>query len=403
MSKAVDSYFYYIMSALIGIFLICLIADPLGLQLNVFFAKTGNFLADFFNVQIYIADWDPYHNTVNGLGEKCYLPFTYMLLEMFNGFYSYSSASLSDCYSSSIAMISCILFILVSLFLFYHSMGCLTLIPAKLKFTLLLSSVILFSIERGNIIILCAALICYFLAFKDSSTKWLRYFSLMCLCIVSIIKIYPVLFGLYLLKDKRYKDIMICICVSMILAFVPFLFFEGGFSNIGQIIENFSVYSQSYGFYSVFPRYGLSHIFAWALMGIHVDKSLSDLVLLVPQCLVYLSCVVSFLLFFYERVVWKRLALISLPVIMLPTNSGFYCGLYFIPVILFFLYHNEGRKIDYVYMLLVCVFLNPFQLPVLKGINFSQLFSNMALLLMWLLLLIEVGSKIRKQRSLAHE
>lgn len=399
-NKKINGWFYGIMSVLILLFISGLIICPLGTQLNVFFAKTNNFMADFFNVQIYIADWDPYHNTVNGMGEKCYLPFTYLFLELFNGFFNYSGASLTDCYASSTATMSCILFMIISLFLLFHSLGCLTEISSMLKFALLFSSILLFSFERGNIIILCGALICYFLAYKDSNNRWLRYFSLFCLCVVSIIKVYPALFGFYLLRDKRYKDIAICVCVSLILAFVPFLFFTGGLSNIGQMFENYKVFSQSYGLYSIFPRYGLSHIIAWGLLGLHVDRDVSDILLLIPRCLICLSCLLSFLLFFYEKETWKRLALVALPVMMLPTNSGFYCGLYFIPVITLFLSNNEGRKLDYLYMLLICLFLSPFQLTVVKKINISQLLSNVALLIVWILLLTEASSVYIKKRFL---
>lgn len=402
-SNPIDKWFYGIITILILLFVSGLLIYPLGTQLNVFFIKTDNFFADFFNVQIYIADWDPYHNTVNGLGEKCYLPFTYLFLELFNGFYNYSGASLIDCYGSSTATMSCILFMMVSLFLFYHSLSCLTEIPSKLKSVLLFSSVVLFSFERGNIIILCGALICYFLAYKNSPISRLRIFSLLCLCVVSIIKVYPAILGLYLLRDKRYKDIAICVCITIILAFVPFLFFTGGFDNIGQMFENYAVFSQTYSFYSVFPRYGLSHIIAWGLIGFHVDRGVSDIILLLPQFLLYLSCLLSFVLFFYVKMAWKRLAFVVLPIIMLPTNSGFYCGLYFIPVIVLFLYNNEGRKLDFLYMLLICLFLNPFQLLVVKGINVSQQLSNIALLAIWLLLMIEASSILMKQKESSHE
>lgn len=380
-------------------FLIGLMLDPLGAQLNVFFAKTDNFMADFFNVQIYIAGWDPYHNPINGSGEKAYLPFTYLILELFNGFFNYSSANLSDCYCSSTAMMSCILFTLISVFLLYHSMNCIQTIPSKVKFVILFSSVMLFSIERGNIIIFCAALICYFLAFKNSEDNKLRLFSLLCLCVVSVIKIYPAVLGLYLLAEKRYKDILRCIAISIFLIFTPFFFFKGQLENIPQLYENVISNTDSYSPYQLFPRFGLVHLFAWPLKGLHVDTNLSDLILIAPKLVMCLACVLSFVMFYYEKNSWKKIALVSLPLIMFPTNSAFYCGLYFIPVILFFLYHNEGRKIDYIYMLLICVFLNPFQLLVVKGISISQNLSNIALLTTWLILLYECLSCFIKQKK----
>lgn len=396
----INTWFYGIMGVLITLFLFGLIISPLGNQLNVFFIKTNNLFADFFNVQIYIADWDPYHNTVNGLGEKCYLPFTYLFLELFNGFFHYSGASLSDCYSSSSALMSCFFFIIISLFLLYNSMDCFLAVPGLLKFILLFSSILLFSIERANIIILCAAFVFYYLAYKDSKDKRLRIFALLCLCLVSVIKIYPVIFGIYLFKERRYKDIMRCIIFSLFLIFVPFLFFRGQFDNISQMMDNSSMFLKFYGPYSNFPRFGLTHVVAWGLIGFNVDRSLSDLILVIPKLMVALACIFSILLFFYERNTWKKIALLSIPLIMLPTNSGFYCGLYFLPVIVTFLYKNDGRRIDFVYMLFICLFLNPFQLSEMYGINISQFLSNIALLVMWAMLLVDCSINLINKRRI---
>ena len=52
-SKSVEKWFYGIMAVLILLFVVGLLINPLGTQLNVFFAKTDNLLADFFNVFIY--------------------------------------------------------------------------------------------------------------------------------------------------------------------------------------------------------------------------------------------------------------------------------------------------------------------------------------------------------------
>ena len=386
--QKINNYFYMIISVLIGAFLLVLILNPTGSQLNVFFAKTDNFLADFFNVQLYIADWDPYHNTINGLGEKCYLPFTYLFLELFNGFFHYSGATLSDCYASSEAMVSCLFLMGFSALMLYHSLECIGQFPTRLKFVLFFSSLLLFSVERGNLIILCVALICYFIAYRNSEVRWKKYSALTALCVVSVVKIYPAVFGVYLLNEKRFKDILFCFVLTLLLVFLPFLSFEGGFSNISQMMTNLSVFSESYSAYKVFPRFGLAPFFAWGGYLLHLDRSMSDMLLLIPKVIVYSSVIVSLVLFFYEKVQWKKLALVTLPIIFLPTNSGFYCGLYMLPVLLFFLNNNEGRIMDFIYMLLFCVLLNPVQI-VIHGMTISWMLSNLAMLFLWLLLIID--------------
>ena len=395
----IRKWFYIVMFSFITLFLFLLFLDPLGCQLNVFFEKTTNFLADFFNVQIYIADWDPYHNTLNGIGEKCYLPFTYLFLELFNGFYSYSGANLNDCYMSSEAVLSAVMLMAFSLLVFFHALCCMNSMPNKLKYIIFFSSVVLFSLERGNVIILCAALMCYFLAFKQSNNRWLRYFSLICLCIASVIKIYPAILGLYLLKEKRYKAIAGCMILSLFLSLFPFIFFCGQFDNIGQLIKNVYTNSLSYSAFRVYPRFGISPLVAWPLKALHIDDSIVDLILLIPKLLTLLLCLLSFGLFYIEKENWKRLALIIFPLMYFPTNSAFYCGMYFIPVILIFINDNQGRKLDFLYMLLICLFLSPLQLPAIKGITISHLLSNFSLLIMWSFLLIETTMNVVQQRK----
>mgnify|MGYP000973410649 FL=1 len=81
------------------IWIILLFADP-SHQLHVFFLKLDNFFADFYNTLIYIADKNPYYNELNGICNKNYLPFSYMILYPFTLLTNYSSISLEDCWNS---------------------------------------------------------------------------------------------------------------------------------------------------------------------------------------------------------------------------------------------------------------------------------------------------------------
>ncbi len=401
MNNTISIKLQSIMLVVITLFLLFLLFDPLGNQFNVFFAKTDNLFADFFNVQLYISEWDPYHNTLNGLAEKNYLPIVYCFFKLFSGFYDYSTATLTDCYASTTAMFSCMMLVVFFVLLMYHSLSKLITFNWAMKFIIFFSSILLFSIERGNVILLCAAFMFYFLALKDSVDKRIRIFALVCLCLACLMKVYPAILGIYLLKEKRYKAIVCCAIFCIAFAFIPFLLLPGKFENVPQLISNVMANSETYDAYKIYPRFGLAPLFAWSFSFFHVERAMSDILLFIPRILVFISVVISLFLFFFENVQWKKLALIILPLIMFPTNSAFYCGLYFIPVILLFLSSNEGRRIDFFYMLLICVFLNPFQIGVIRSINISQTFSNIALMSMWLLLLIEsANSYMARKKSL---
>ena len=278
-----------------------------------------------------------------------------------------------------------------SLFVFYHSLSCIRSIPNSLKFVLFFSSIILFSIERGNIIILCCAFIGYFLAYKDSENKWLRYFALICLCLASVIKIYPAVLGLFLLQNKRYSAILACLLLSLVLAFLPFVFFEGQFENVGQLLENVSVNSSSsYSPLRIFPRFGIPSLVGMGLVALHINGTIANNILLAPKIITILLCVISIALFFFEKNNWKKVAFLILPLMMFPTNSAFYCGMYFIPVILLFIGENQGRKLDFIYMILICLLLNPFQIVIPgRSISFTYVISNISATLFWILLISE--------------
>lgn len=382
-----------LMVLLIVLFLVLLVHDPLGDQLCVFYSKTNDLFADFFNLQIYIADNDVYHNLYHGLEQKNYLPLAYMILDLFNGFAPYSGMTLQDTYLSHPAIISCVLFTLGSVLLLFHALSKLVRLDATLFFILCFSSVFLFTIERGNLIILSAALAFYFLAYKDRQESGLRFFALTCLCVSVVLKGFPIVFGLYLLEKKRYLDILICVVVTLLLAFLPFLYFQHGFDNIPQFLSNVQMNNQMYddGLYQRFGLIVLNRLFFGAL---HAYETVyAEVGYMVAKGTVILLSLLSILLFFKERVTWKKIMMISIIIACLPSNNGFYCALYFLPGLLLFLRDHQGRKIDWVYMVLFCVVLNPLQIAV-HGIVISWILSNLAVLIIWVLLLSETISDL---------
>ena len=389
----IQKMFMIIMFSLIFIWIILWLIDPLGLQLNVFFLKTDNFFADFFNVMIYVSDNDIYHNTINGLGQKIYFPLTYMFMDIFSGFEDFSVLDLYNCYSKPHAMMACLIFTYLSITVYLYSLNKLVKLNSTQTLIIAFSSVFLFTIERGNPIMIAAAFSFFFLAYKDHKNFIIRRFALLCLCLAVVLKGYPVLFGLYLLYEKKYKDILICTVFTSLLVILPFLYFEHGFANIPQLISNVQEHNNAYQT-SIYPRYGMvvfTQIFK-PLFG----NEIYILSFYVAKYIMYIMAIISVLLFFKIKTEWKRLALLSLIIASIPSDNGFYCGIYIIPALILFLNNNDGRKIDYVYMLLFCVFLNPIQME-FKGYAISWMFSNLALLVMWLLLIIDSYQILQKK------
>ena len=397
LANNVRNLFVLVMSSLILCFIIGLLFDPQS-QLNVFFRKTENLFADFFNIMIWIADKDPYFNTYLSPGTKSYFPLSYLILMMFSGIENYSGLQLEDVYSSTTAIVSCMLFTLGSIFLYFHSLTRIVKCHTIELLIISLSSVFLFTIERGNLIMFTAALTFYFIAYKDSRNIWLRRFSLLALCVASVLKVYPVVLGIYLLKDKRYKDIFLCVILSLLLIFIPFLAFEHGFDNIPKFIENVAEASKGVELVAS-PRYGL-HVFS--IIGCSffrcLDTNLFLILLYISKIVIWAMAGLSVFLFFFEKETWKQLLMITMLIAYLPQVNFFYCGIYFVPFIMLFLFENpRWNRTNILYALLMCVFLNPFQI-VFHNVTISWMLSNLAMLALWVTILVENILRIRSNR-----
>jgi hypothetical protein len=248
---------------------------------------------------------------------------------------------------------------------------------------LFFSSITLFSIERGNLIILSAGCIAGFIVLYTSPIKYLRIIALLLLCVAAVLKVYPVLLGLLLVKDRNYKALLFCIIVSLLLIFVPFTFFKHGFGNIVQLTNNVFLNSTNYSPERMYPRFGLPHLFYIASRAPQLPNDTMQILITASKYFVALLSVVSMALLFYVKEMWVEIALIIFVIIQLPINSGFYCGLYLFPVIVLFLTKDNYKFSDWIYIILFCIFLNPYQLFDSDYLNYCL--SNIAVSAMWLI------------------
>ena len=370
--------------------------EVLNHQEYVIFRAGQDFMADFFNVQRYISENDPYFNEINGPSEKPYLPLCYLIVKPFNYLCDYANMSLEECWESPLAEVSALVFLLISLFFFFHSFLLLNINKewnSYNTFLLLFSSVFLFTIERGNLIILTVACINYFLAFYDSKNVWKYRFGLLCLCLAAVMKIYPVLLGIMLLKDKRYKDIAYCIGAGLILSFVPFLFFEHGLANIPRLIENIQANTEVYGVPSTEYKFGipaLGQMITYAINYTGADSLSEAYIVRTMTTLKIVSALLSLaslVLAFFEKRRWLQVALIFMVMLLYPVNSGFYCGLYLLPMLALFFNKQEYRGADYTIAILLCLIMNPIQI-VVYTITLTPVIANICSIILWITLLI---------------
>jgi hypothetical protein len=344
--------------------------------------STDSFM-DFFNVLKYISTWDPYHYIAyNGLAEKAYPPFSYMILIPFS---LISDALRQDPFlmrGTQMGMMSLFLFIgisslLFALLLYRYGEGS-GFVKTSVLLALFSSGIFIFSLERANTVILAAAFLTAFLFWYQSDSRVLRELSYIALACSAGLKVFPAVFGILLLKEKRWFGSLRTVLYGLLVFFLPFLFFKGGFQNIAQMFGNMFLNSDEYMFREPYYRFGFLPYSMASGMGNERAFLVAGYILLVlslPLCLV-----------FKEK--WKTAALLTCAVMTAPVNSSYYCGLYLFAAILLFLNAEEHPILDWIYLFLFIVVLNPVQIMV-GEVSSTSILANNALLCIYLLLIAE--------------
>ena len=226
-------------------------------------------------------------------------------------------------------------------------------------YLVMLSGPMLYLLQRGNILLLALVLTMFYCFYYDSESKVVRELAYLSLAIAAGIKIYPAIFGLLLVQDKKYKETIRLIIYGIVFFTVPFLHY-GGFREMITMFQalggaNFTAHGFGYNVsFDNFIR------LSYHLLG-HDMEHISVWWNLIP-------IVVSFFIFLFAGAKWKRNLGLTLLLIWLPSFSYTYVLTFLlIPLILFF--NEEKRKLDWYYSLLLVILLAPASFGIYERAN----------------------------------
>ena len=382
-----------------SLFLLC--SSHAEQQYTMFFGGpgSGNSFMDFFNVVKYVSTRDPYHFTeLYGLSEKAYPPLAYLILYPFSCLLDYRTIAPVAAKGTQMGIMSLFFFIGVSVlicaFLLFHYKTGSGLTKAATVFALFSSGTFLFAVERANMILLTAGLLAAFLFWYKSDSRMLREFAYIALACAAALKVYPAIFGLLLLKDRRWIDAVRAAIYGVLAFFIPFFFFTGGRYNFNQLLINVQLNTEAYRFLAPNYRFGWLAYYLWT----HTDFPDYQSWINLGNVMMVLAIV----FFIAMKSHWKAIMLLTCVIIATPVNSAYYCGLYiFIPII-FFLNEKKHSFFDWIYILLFVVILNPLQFTC-ENLPVTVPIANCALLILFILLLSEAiyhaGLEIYRQIS----
>ncbi|MBO4637847.1 MAG: DUF2029 domain-containing protein [Clostridiales bacterium] len=89
------------------------------------------------------------------------------------------------------------------------------------------SAPFLFLYERGNLVLPTFILTVLFFLWKDDPKAWKRELALVALALAFGFKLYPAIFGILLIKDRKHREAVRCSIYAIVLFAVPFLLMGG--------------------------------------------------------------------------------------------------------------------------------------------------------------------------------
>ena len=180
----------------------------------------------------------------------CFPPINYLFYDfMYHINNIFNSTTMLGIYKQNLYIFSFVFYSIITLLILYNAI----ILNAKKHnlelnlyyFSILFSPVLLGSaIFTGNSTLLVSGLILIFLSLKDHESKIIREIALIILALCAALKIYPAVFGLLYLKEKRYYEALRLTIYGLLFLFVPFVFYGGidGFKAwISNILETMNV------------------------------------------------------------------------------------------------------------------------------------------------------------------
>jgi hypothetical protein len=216
------------------------------------------------------------------------------------------------------------------------------------------------------------------LSLRNSSNKALREFSMICIAISAGFKIYPAVFGLFWIAEKRYKEAARLVIYGVAAFFVPFIFFGG--------VKGFIEYIGTFMRYMGKGTYAKTNVIG------NLMRMLPSYGRKIGYLIVLLWCIWIIVYMFREGFNWKSVSLlISTHTIIIPESYLYTYVFIAIPCVLFLNSMNEKNKynfIDYVYAILFALV---FTCPPLGMGTIGNATAVYRIYVIWIILLLVIS------------
>lgn len=320
-----------VVGTITGLLIWCINKDP-------FIFTPRNTFMDYFNTMRVLEN--VYSEVGTGRG---YFPFTYVILNILKTFLG-------------INLYGYIVVIAIMLFVFAYFI--ITRFKEEwwkgfIMFVFLcITYPFIFAFERGNVeFIVFIFLILFFLAYNKEKYSVAAILLAFPICM----KLYPALFAILFLKDKRIKEFLLCTISSILLMFFSFIAIGGNLNNLSIALENFSYFTNNYA--KTMQGLQFSHTM-WSgfnCFAILINESLieSSYISSYTIAISIISILLILYIIFVEREEWKNITILTIMMITFPHVSFDYTLIHmYIPIIYFIISESTKKWEEILYSIL---------------------------------------------------
>ena len=326
---------FFALSALLTLAsVVSLIATRGAILVDLGFGNDG--YMDFFNHVVYVENPAEVYFVSE---HACFPPLVYLMYLLFNRILPEGSIRMYNEDVAPEAMLLYVLYVALTTVLFYCAANKFLGLNSRLErffalSSILLSNIFIFGIlERGNSTFLVLIALLYALYLKDSESPVKREIALILIAVAAGIKVYPAVFGLLYIREKRWKEAARLIGYGIIFFFLPFVFF-GGLDGAKQFLAN---QSQVHNMYPAKTIYSINALFCF--MSGQTQESVWATVAVVSFGALMLAA-----FFFLPLKKWQQYFGLSVAIILLPLWSGYYTMVYLALPLLAMLNESEQSE-----------------------------------------------------------
>lgn len=224
---------------------------------------------------------------------------------------------------------------------------------------IMFSGVFIYLYTRANNLLFVVILVVFFATFYDSDNKVLSELALISLAVATGLKIYPVIFGVFLLKKGNVKKVLRIILYGILFCVLPFFFYDG-FETIKCFFEN------------LFTRNGdffLNHAISFKGGLMIIYGAFTEKILNVSSIMMIVPLFIGAFIFISSEEIWKKWFGACLWIIWLPNGSYLYnFTLLCIPLIML-LFDEQNKLMHYIYIVMFIILTLPTFFPEMNKFN----------------------------------